>query len=56
MKNWLFIILAGIVLGNAAVIFDIWLEGIPDIIIIPDEAVSVILIFSGFIMRKKNKK
>ncbi len=55
MEHWRRISLLGIILGIAVMVMDFLVAGIPYIIIIPLEIVSIVLIFAGFIIRKNEK-
>ena len=56
MEQWRRISLIGILLGNIALLVDYFLISIPYVIMIPILIVAIILIFTGLIMRKKQKK
>ena len=56
MEQWRKISLIGIILGNGALLVDYFVISIPYIIMIPLLVISVILIFAGLFMRKKQKK
>ena len=56
MEQWRKISLIGIILGNGALLVDYFAISIPYIIMIPLLVISVILIFAGLFMRKKQKK
>ena len=55
MKQWRKISLIGILIGNGALLVDYFAISIPYIIMIPLLIVSIILIFTGLIIRKKQK-
>jgi hypothetical protein len=55
MEKWRIISLVGILLGNAALLFDYFIISVPYVIMIPLLLVSVILIFIGFFIRKKER-
>ena len=55
MEKWRRISLIGILLGNIALLVDYFLVSVPYAIMIPILVVAIILIFTGFIMRKKQK-
>ena len=55
MEKWRYILLIGIVLGIAVEIMDFLIGSIPYAIIIPLQVVAIVLIFSGFIIRKREK-
>ena len=56
MEQWRRISLIGILLGNIALLVDYFLISIPYVIMIPILIVAIILIFTGLVMRKKQKK
>lgn len=56
MDKWRRISLAGILLGNGALLIDYFVMSVPYAIMIPILLVAVILIFTGLIMRRKQKK
>ena len=56
MELWRKISLVGILLGNIALLVDYFLISVPHVILIPLLIVSIILIFTGLIIRKKQKK
>lgn len=56
MEQWRRISLIGILLGNIALLVDYFLLSIPYVIMIPILIVAIILIFTGLVMRKKQKK
>ena len=56
MEKWRKISLLGILLGNVALLIDYFLLSIPHAIMIPILVVAIILIFTGLIIRNKNKK
>ena len=56
MEKWRKISLLGILLGNVALLVDYFLLSIPHAIMIPILVVAIILIFTGLIIRNKNKK
>lgn len=56
MEKWRCILMIGIVLGIGVQIIDFFVISIPYVIFIPLEIVAIILIFAGFIIRKKKKK
>lgn len=55
MEKWRKISLAGILLGNGALLIDYFLTSVPHVVMIPILLVAIILIFSGLVMRKKHK-
>ena len=55
MEKWRKLSLAGILLGNSAVLVDYFVTSVPYVIMIPILLVAIILIFFGIIMRKKKK-
>ena len=55
MEQWRKISLVGILIGNGALLVDYFVISIPYTIMIPFLIVSIILIFLGLIMRKKEK-
>ena len=55
MEKWRCISLIGIILGIGIQIIDFFVISIPYVIFIPLEFVAIILIFAGFIIRKKQK-
>ncbi len=55
MEKWRCISLIGIILGIAVQIIDFFVISIPYAIIILLDIVAIILIFTGFIIRKKHK-
>ena len=56
MEKWRIISLAGILLGNIALLFDYFVIPVPHIVMIPLLLISIVMIFSGLILRKKHKK
>lgn len=57
MEKWRCILWIGTILGIGVQILDFLVKGIlPYVIIIPIEIVAIVLIFSGFIVRKIEKK
>lgn len=56
MKMWRRILMTGIILGFVVQVIDFFVITIPYIIIIPLEIVAIVLIFTGFIMRKREKE
>lgn len=56
MKKWRSTLCMGIILGMIVNLMDHFVENIPYVIIIPLQMVAIVLIFSGFIMRKIQKK
>ena len=56
MEQWRKISLAGILLGNVALLVDYFIISVPYVIMIPILFVAIILIFTGLVMRKKQKK
>lgn len=56
MEKWRCILWIGIVLGMVVTGIDFFIENIPYVIIIPLEVVAIILIFAGFIIRKRHMK
>lgn len=56
MEKWRIISLIGILLGNGALLIDYFVISVPHVIMIPFLIVSIILIFTGLIIRKKQKK
>lgn len=55
-EKWRTISLAGILLGNGALLMDRFVIRFPNVIIIPILLIAIILIFAGIMMRKKQKK
>lgn len=55
MERWRQITWSGIILGNGIAAIDAWGASIPYEIIIPIEIMSLILIFSGLINRRREK-
>ena len=55
MEKWRKILLAGILLGNGALLIDYFVTSVPHVVMIPILLVAIILIFSGLVMRKKHK-
>ena len=55
MEKWRKIALAGILLGNGALLIDYFVTSVPHVVMIPILLVAIILIFSGLVMRKKHK-
>lgn len=55
MEKWHKISLAGILLGNGALLIDYFVTYVPYEIMIPVLLISIILIFTGLVMRKKRK-
>ena len=53
MEKWRCILGIGIVLGWGIQIVDHFIMSMPNVIFIPLELISIILIFTGFIMRKR---
>lgn len=51
--SWRCISGAGIILGVVLTALDLWVIRIPYVIIIPLEIISIILIFAGLIIRKR---
>lgn len=56
MEAWRRISWGGILLGNGALLIDCFLFSIPNAVMIPILTVAIILVFAGFIMRKRNTK
>ena len=56
MAKWRIISLIGILLGYGALLIDYFVISVPYVIMIPFLIVSIILIFAGFIARRKQKK
>uniref|UniRef100_UPI00405782CB hypothetical protein n=1 Tax=Acetatifactor sp. TaxID=1872090 RepID=UPI00405782CB len=56
MEKWRCISLIGIILGIGMQIIDFFVISIPYVIFIPLEIVAIILIYAGFIIRKKQKE
>ena len=56
MEQWRKISLAGILLGNVALLVDYFIISVPHVIMIPILFVAIILIFTGLVMRKNQKK
>lgn len=56
MERWRIISLTGILLGNGALLVDYFLISVPHIVMIPLLLASIILIFTGLIQRRKQKK
>jgi hypothetical protein len=56
MEKWCRISLAGVLLGNCALLIDYFVISIPYAIMIPVLLIAIILIFAGLIVRKKQKK
>ena len=56
MEQWRKISLIGILISNSALLVDYFVISIPYIIMIPLLIVSIILIFTGLIIRKKAKE
>ena len=56
MKQWRVISLAGIIFGNAVLLLDYFITPVPPVIMIPILIISITMIFTGFIMRKKSQK
>ena len=56
MEKWRGILWMGIILGAGIRVVDVLVANIPYVIIIPLQIVAIILIFTGFIIRKKEKK
>ena len=56
MEQWRKISLAGILLGNVALLVDYFIISVPHVIMIPILFVAIILIFAGLVMRKNQKK
>ena len=56
MEQWRRISLIGILLGNIALLVDYFLISVPHVMMIPILFVAIILIFTGLVMRKKQKK
>ena len=55
MEKWRRLLLTGIILGIGVQVIDFLVVSIPYIIFIPLEIVAIVLIFAGFIIRKKTK-
>ena len=55
MERWRKISLAGILLGNIALLVDYFVISVPYVIMLPLLLVAIFLIFTGLIMRKKQK-
>ena len=55
MEKWRKTSLAGILLGNGALLIDYFVTSVPHVVMIPILLVAIILIFSGLVMRKKHK-
>ena len=56
MEKWRRISLAGVLLGNCALLIDYFVTTIPYAIMIPVLLIAIILIFAGLIVKKKQKK
>lgn len=56
MEKWRIVSLIGILFGNCALLLDYFVMSIPYAIMIPILIVSIILIFTGFVIRKKQKE
>ena len=56
MERWRWILLIGIILGNVAWIVDSFVISIPYVIMIPLLVVAIMLIFTGFIIRRSKRK
>lgn len=55
MLKWRYISGIGIILGMVVTVIDFLVEGIPYVITIPLVIVSIILIYAGLIIRKREK-
>lgn len=55
MKLWRKISLIGILLGNGALLIDYFIISIPHIIMIPILIAALIFIFTGLVIRKRQK-
>ena len=55
MEKWRYILGLGCVLGIVLTVIDYFIITIPYVIIIPLQIVSIILIFTGLIIRKNTK-
>lgn len=55
MAKWRCISVIGIILGMVVTVIDFLIEGIPYVITIPLIIVSIILIYAGLIIRKREK-
>ena len=55
MEKWRRISLEGVLLGNCALLIDYFATSIPYAIMIPVLLIAIILIFTGLIVRKKQK-
>ena len=53
--KWRIISLAGILLGNEALLIDYFVISVPYVLMIPALLIAIILIFTGFMMRKRHK-
>ena len=56
MEQWRRISLIGILLGNIALIADYFIISVPYAVMIPILFTAILLIFTGLVMRKKQKK
>ena len=56
MEKWRKISLIGILLGYSALLMDYFVISVPYVIMIPLLIVSIILIFTGLIERRKQKQ
>ena len=55
MEQWRKISLIGILSGNVALLVDYFIISVPYVIMIPVLLVAIVLIFTGLVMRKRQK-
>lgn len=55
MEKWRLISLIGIILGLGLQVIDYFVISIPYMVIIPLDIVAIVLIFTGLVIRKKEK-
>jgi len=56
MEQWRRISLIGILLGNVALLVDYFIISVPHVVMLPILFVAIIMIFTGLVMRKKQKE
>lgn len=55
MEKWRLISLIGIILGIGLQVIDYFIITIPYVVIIPLDIVAIVFIFTGLVIRKKEK-
>lgn len=55
MEKWRLIFLIGIILGIGLQVIDYFIITIPYVVIIPLDIVAIVFIFTGLVIRKKEK-